>query len=220
MRVIAEVLTNCEDDVYRRVSLKCEGIWDESDLAPSLNGIYLEKGDTVLVEYEDPENPIILGRLRTAKQKDNDPQTENEGVIIYQAKNGEDWSVLKVSKDSVYWENSKGVHLYVNGDSVDINVTKDLTLSVDGNITQTVKGDVEQTVDGGSTITVKSDATVKVEGNSTLEVGSNVNFKATKTTIDSILECTRMGIPDGQGPFCGIPNCLFSGAPHSASKTK
>ena len=109
--------------------------------------------------------------------------------------------------------------MYVEGDSVDIKVTKNVTLNVEGDISQTVKGNVNQTVEGENVLTVKSDSTVKVEGNSTLEVGANVNFKATKTTIDSMLECVRMGIPDGKGPFCGIPNCLFSGAPHSASKT-
>lgn len=221
MRFIAEVLTNCEDDPYRRVKLKSESVWEESDLAPSLNGMYLEIGDTVLVECEggDVANPIIIGRIRTAKQQEADPKMDKEGVIIYQAKNGEDWSMMKVTKDSVFWENSKGVHLYVEGDSVDIKVTKDVTLNVEGNVTQTVKGNVEQSVEGSQTLTVKSDSKIKVEGNAELDVSSNVTFKATKTTIDSMLECARAGIPDGKGPFCGLPQCLFSGAPHSASKT-
>ena len=46
----AIVTTNCEEDPYLRVKVKCDELWpEESELLPSLNGIYLDVGDTVLL---------------------------------------------------------------------------------------------------------------------------------------------------------------------------
>ena len=52
MIVIGTVLTNCEEDPFVRVRVKSTGVWEESELMPSLNSIYLDKGDIVMVNID------------------------------------------------------------------------------------------------------------------------------------------------------------------------
>lgn len=229
MRFIATVLTNGEDDIYRRVKLKADTIFEESELIPSVNGISLSEGDTVLVdcEGEDITNSIILGRIRTKQQVGNDPQSEDDGVIIYQHKSEAGWSVLKALGNSLYFENSEGVKATVIDSSITLVVPTDSTVSIEGNSTLSVKGDSSISIEGKADVSVKGSTSIKADGNVDVQAGSDisldcsgtVSFKATKEVIDAMLECTHAGVPDGKGPYCGVPMCLFSGAPHSASKT-
>lgn len=60
----AQVLTASEDSSDRRVKLKADGIWDESPLIDSINGLFLRKGEWVFVDVSDGyESPLILGRV-------------------------------------------------------------------------------------------------------------------------------------------------------------
>lgn len=134
--IIAEVLTNCEDDKYRRVKLKALNVWEkESDLIPALNGIYLEKGDTVLVDIEGGiTQAFIRGKILTDKQLKNSPQ--GEGVVIYEAKNGSKWVQLRCEKGNFLWSNSDGVKVTIKGRMMKIEGT--LKLTVDSKVTDIV----------------------------------------------------------------------------------
>lgn len=83
---------------------------------------------------------------------------------------------------------------------------------------------------GNIEVMAKGDSKVKISGNVTIEVTGDCNIKASKgCTVDSPdvnitgASLTVKGMPvPGQtsGPFCGIPNCLFSGSPHLSSQAK
>lgn len=61
--VRAEVLTDSSSDSFNRVKLKSPGIWNESQLIESVNGIFLRKGEIVFVSLEDNfQSPLIIGR--------------------------------------------------------------------------------------------------------------------------------------------------------------
>lgn len=58
--------------------------------------------------------------------------------------------------------------------------------------------------DSGIEITTSSGASIKI-GDNTLEInGFSTSIKIPGTVT-----------PTGTGPFCGLPKCLFSGAPHT-----
>lgn len=63
MIIRAEVLTSSQDDDLRRVKIRAEGIYDESPLVESVNGLFLRPGEIVYVDVSDGyEAPFIIGR--------------------------------------------------------------------------------------------------------------------------------------------------------------
>lgn len=63
MIIRAEVLTSSQDDDLRRVKVRAEGIYDESPLIESVNGLFLRPGEIVYVDVSDGyEAPFIIGR--------------------------------------------------------------------------------------------------------------------------------------------------------------
>ena len=71
----AIVSTNCEDDEFLRVKVKCPQLWpDESELLPSLNGVYLEVGDVVLLSMTSMKDVVILGKFVDYGQIKENPQ--------------------------------------------------------------------------------------------------------------------------------------------------
>lgn len=200
MIVLGEVLTNCEEDEYYRVKVKSPKVWEESELMPSLNGIYLDKGDMVIIDITDGvDNAYIKAKLRTKAQKDKSVQ--GEGVILYEAQKDGMWSAAWVTEQNLYWKNSDGVEVSIKGTDITIK-----------QVNRTVEAD-DGTINIKNTLTVKAD-TVNVES-------ENATVKATNCTLDGKVKFTHgFGPPDGKGPLCGIPNCLFSGAPQCSSETQ
>ena len=89
----------------------------------------------------------------------------------------------------------------------------------------TVKVEVKE---GSLTIETDKDVTVKAGGNITAEAGGDVNIEAKgNATVKSpntkltggIVEVGGTVAPTGQGALCGIPYCVFSGAPHAGKQT-
>lgn len=105
--------------------------------------------------------------------------------------------------------------------NLDMYLRKDNTAKIDGNGTIEVTGDIEIKIGGNATITISGNAEIKVDGDTKLET-SNCDVKASSScTIDSPdvkitgAKATISGTvaPSGKGAFCGIPACLFTGAP-------
>lgn len=49
----------------------------------------------------------------------------------------------------------------------------------------------------------------------TVEASAQLQLKGAVTQITGgTLQVNGMAAPSGSGPFCGIPACLYSGAPH------
>lgn len=199
MIVLGEVLTNCEEDEFYRVKVKSPKVWEESELMPSLGSIYLDKGDQVIIDITDGvDNAYIKGKLRNSVQKNKSVQ--GEGVILYEAQKEDNWSAAWVTEQNFIWKNSDGVEVTIMGTEITI---KQVSRKVES-----------ENID----VNVKDTITVKAE---------NVNVETTKATVKAN-ECTLdgkvkfihgFGVPDGKGPLCGIPNCLFSGAPQCSSET-
>jgi hypothetical protein len=85
---------------------------------------------------------------------------------------------------------------------------KETTLEVDGNLEIKTGGDVTVEADG--------DATVKGT-NITAEASASAKIKAPQVQITGGKLTVNGTAPSGSGPFCGIPTCLFTGAPHGGN---
>lgn len=112
--------------------------------------------------------------------------------------------------------------------TIDINAEADEKVVIAGNSEVQISGDSKVTVDGNSEITVSGDIKINVSGNASVEVSGNCDVKASGSCgIDSpdvkitgaSLTVNGTAAPTGSGPFCGIPACIFSGAPHVGNKS-
>ena len=91
--------------------------------------------------------------------------------------------------------------------NIDVNAEKDMTIKVAGNVK----------------IEVAGNADIKVGGNSNTEIGGNSDIKVSGSTKLDCPDVTVTGgqltvkgscAPTSQGPFCAIPVCPVTGAPH------
>lgn len=113
--------------------------------------------------------------------------------------------------------------------TIDINSEVDLKINITGNSEVTIGGDSKVDISGNSDLTVSGDCNITVSGNTKIESSGNCDVKASGScNIDSPdvkitgASCTIAGMPGPpgvKGGFCGIPNCIFSGAPHLSTKT-
>ena len=94
----------------------------------------------------------------------------------------------------------------------------------DGNIEIEAIKDLNITIKGGNT-TIKSTSTLKVESpeititgdNTTINSSSTVKVDSPEVTITGGKLTVKGTVETSTGPFCGIPNCLFTGAPHGGN---
>jgi len=83
-----------------------------------------------------------------------------------------------------------------------------------------------------TTIEVDGDATIKTSGSTIVEATGDVSVKGKNVSVEAATKATikaaDASITGGKltvngssapstGPFCGIPNCLFTGAPHGGN---
>jgi hypothetical protein len=79
-------------------------------------------------------------------------------------------------------------------------------------------------VDGGATIKTGGDTIIEAGGDVTVK-GTNINAEASASATVKAAQVKITGgqltvngaAAPGSGPFCGLPNCLFTGAPHGGS---
>lgn len=85
------------------------------------------------------------------------------------------------------------------------------------------EGNMEIKTEGNTGIEIKGDSEIKTDGDTKIESSGETEIKATGAcTINSPdvkvtggkLTVNGTGVANGQGGFCGLPNCLFTGTPH------
>ena len=87
--------------------------------------------------------------------------------------------------------------------------TSYIKLDSSGNIEIMATGDEKVTISGSVSIEVSGDANIKVSGKTTLD-SSEVNITGGKLSTPNGGDA----VANGMGGFCGVKNCIFSGAPH------
>lgn len=92
-----------------------------------------------------------------------------------------------------------------------------VVLDKSGNITITSAGNTTVTVSGNAVIDCSGD--VSISGSKVLAKGDDVTVSGSNVKVTGgNLTVSGSAAPTGSGPFCGIPNCLFTGAPHVGNK--
>jgi hypothetical protein len=79
-----------------------------------------------------------------------------------------------------------------------------------------VDGDAEIKTSGKTTIEAAGDATVKGE-NVTVEATTSATVKAAQVAITGGKLTVNGTSSPNSGPFCALPSCLFTGAPHGSN---
>jgi len=85
------------------------------------------------------------------------------------------------------------------------------------------EGNLEIKTSGNTSIEIKGNTEIKTEGDTNIETSGTTDIKSNGAcTINSPdvkvtggkLTVNGAGVANGQGGFCGLPNCLFTSAPH------
>lgn len=120
--IIAEVVTSSADDSSGRVKVKSLGIWEESDLIPSIGFIPLTTGDWVIVDLTvGIEYPLIMGKYKSPAQAAVSPKGSGEIIweTIYEGK----WAQLRSVGNTTVFKNSAGVEMSIDGSKVVVKAT-------------------------------------------------------------------------------------------------
>lgn len=202
----AIVTSNSSEDDYNRVTVKCEGIWDEkqgSPLIESVGGLPLIKDDVVYVDLtEGYEHPLILGRSHDKSGKHS--KTPN-GSILFDSSDGSNWTICFVKNNKFEFYNSDNVSVVLEANKLEFSNDSKVKLTIDGD-------KIDLSADGAVTVKAKS-AEVRLDNNLELTaskaiVKADIEFtKTMKGTSPSMSSKTVKG-------FCQIPVCPFSGAMH------
>ena len=102
--------------------------------------------------------------------------------------------------------NDKGSINLKNDGSVEIKSQKDLTLAISSNTKIETTGNTDLKTTGNTTIDTTGNTQIKSTG--------TVNIQGATVTMQGT---TNLVSPTGSGPFCALPACLFTGAPHVGS---
>lgn len=87
-----------------------------------------------------------------------------------------------------------------------------LKMDESGNIEINATGNEKVTISGNAEISVSGDANIKVSGSCNID-SPDVNVTGASLTVKGT------SAPEGKGPFCAIPSCIFSGVPHTGTKS-
>lgn len=106
--------------------------------------------------------------------------------------------------------------------NIDINAEGNETIKIAGDSTIEISGNQTIKISGNQSIEVSGNQDVKVSGNLKVEASGNAEIKSPNIKIEGSqtqitggqLTTNGTAAPSGSGPFCGIPVCPFSGAPH------
>lgn len=160
--------------------------------------VYFDRGDIYLPHYTT--KAVNINSQPT--QKDIDYP---DNMVMYETDDGDYFTVNRKTKETTFNHNSGTKVLIKEDGSVEIDVVKNKTETIEKNKTETVKGNETKTIEG--TQEIKS-PNIKIEGDK-VEI-SGFNGPGQLTVNGNVA-------PTGSGPFCGLPSCVITGAPQVGS---
>lgn len=147
----------------------------------------------------------------------------------------------KLKDDSFIGFRSRGKMIQITEDEINISIfdPSEAYEENDGEMPQEIKAFIKIKKEGNIEISnmdsengniladIKGDVTITTNGNTNIEVIGNSNIRVNKTAT---LDCPNVTIkggtlnvkgsvaPMGSGPFCAIPVCPLTGAPHLGTR--
>lgn len=189
--------------------------------------------DTAGESWDEPETQSNAEDLSYTKSLDVIPQDvakeSNEEVTLGEPQSGIILEKSSVKDKEITSEmHPSGTYTEVQKDGGKIeHIEAQKTQIVKGNKKVLVKGNLLQKVLGYVKKQITGAYTLKIEGAVSLEInGAEITVDASgNVTVDSKTGTVQVKgqqfrvdgtvVPDGTGPWCGIPFCVFSGAPQT-----
>ena len=215
---------------YHEVIIDIPGVMEYIKAFPEKGSLDEPKpGDLVLVTVYDPvyysynvyqklkENDFI-GFRSSGKMVDITPDKITIGVFEDKPE--------RPYKDEERPDVSQLAHLEMTKDGeITVHAAKIITVNADSDTKIIIKGNTKIEVSGNTDVKVSGNTKIEVSGNTNVEVSGNTDVKVSgNTKINSpSVEVTGGVVKVGNTPlppqgFCGIPNCIFSGAPHTINQ--
>lgn len=184
-----------KDRLYHEAVVSVPGVFENVLAFPGRNQLDEPKvGDLVVVCSWDP---VYNSYCTYEKLKEDDfvgfrssgkmVQINHEKIVVGVFDEGTQYKDPEAPSTIAHLEIDKGGNITVHAAS-------NITVEGDSNCNITIKGNAEINVNGSTKLT-SPDVTV---------TGGKINIKGQANT-------------DMSGPFCPIPKCIFSNAPHSGS---
>lgn len=128
-------------------------------------------------------------------------------------------------KNGSYFIHDSSGNLYLNNKDKELKIYNNsgfFQLKTDGSIELNSDKDLDINITGDSTVTTTGNLELKTTANTTIDTTGNTQIKSTGTVNIQGATVTMQGTtnlvsPTGSGPFCALPACLFTGAPHVGS---
>lgn len=99
-----------------------------------------------------------------------------------------------------------------------ITIAGNSETNITGTKTETVTGAVSQEYEGGLKINITGDCSITASENCNITATKDCTVKGKNVTITGGKATMKGMVAAGTGPFCAIPTCPFSGAPHGGSE--
>ena len=221
---VLEVL-DPDPDLYK-IKIDLPGLSKEAEAFPMRGELDEPRpGDQVLVRDIDPIYHSFY--LYSKLKDDNFIGFRSRGKMVQITEDELNISIF--DPEETYEENDgeipSKIKAYVKIKK-DGNIEVSNTDSDSGTVNITLKGDVEISTEGNAKITVDQDAEISVSGSATIEASDITINGSSSVTVDSSSVTIKGGTlsvngsvaPQGRGPFCAIPICPLTGAPHVGPK--
>ena len=118
------VETNCEKDPHQRVKVKHPNLWeDTSELIPVANGLYLDKGDIVLLVMQDynPRTAFIMCKIPDYAQEKKNPKKSEPVIFKTQDDDAGKWIEAHGRKSE--WKIESDQKMLIRGFWKDLQIT-------------------------------------------------------------------------------------------------
>jgi len=153
--------------------------------------IYFDHGDIYLPHYSTK----AVVQSSQPSQKDIDYP---DNMVMYETDEGDYFTINRKTKETTFNHNS----------GTQILIKKDGTVEI------TIVADKKETVQGASELNNTGDITIKSDANINIEAANTIDIKGTTSLL-----VHGTPVPNGGlGPFCLLPTCVITGAPHQTNK--
>ena len=200
-----------------------------SEPEPSYETVYpnntvIATSNDILIEVDNtPDSP----RLHIYHPSNSYIEIDKDGNVIIR-NNADKYEIVRKNKfthinidESKTIDNDKLEH--VGNDKIE-NILNDKTVTIGANRTEDIEDDEIVTIGNDKTEDVGNNKTVTIGANWDVDVGANCNITVTGACVLTSPATTLTGgtvtiqgavNPTGTGALCGIPFCLFTGAPQT-----
>jgi hypothetical protein len=157
---------------------------------PSIRGIRTKTGFEIIFAEQNDENDSPYLKIITPKSNQ----------IVMNDKDDEESITIQDKESNIYYSNKEGISVTDKFGNSYVTTENGIEIT-DANSNKITKNS------GGVTIDVMGSCKVNATNSCTID-SPNVKITGARATISGTVT------PNGGGAFCGLPVCVFSGAPH------